>query len=81
MAKKEKTTIWMSRDVSSGFVEFWPKQPCQTKELGRGYFDTQDTIDSRLDRVCYTHAKRILGKICLRGKGLLKLTITAERIE
>lgn len=78
MAKKEKQTVvvWMSRDVGANSFEFWLNKP-----LGKRLFWGQKGQASR-GAGCVTEIRKILRPIKLSGhKGLVKLTITAERIE
>ena len=81
MAKKEKIVVWMSRDTKRvNYLCFWSKQPAYAEGEGRYNPKNKDKLGTVCDyRVGVV--RKMLHPIKLSKRGLVKLTITAERIE
>jgi len=84
MSKKETKTVWMSRDTQrENYLCFWSKRPAFQKNQGLYYYLnlSEGRLIATLHGDASSKAKKILAPIKLGERGLIKLTITAERIE
>lgn len=79
--KKQKVVVWMSRKRAGYSYKFWKIKPRWSK-IG-GWLRGGDYVTGKKPKcvACGAYVNRVLYPLGIKGKGLIKLTITAERIE
>jgi hypothetical protein len=79
MAKKEKITIWMSKDYGFSY-KFWRALPHISKRRYENDY-VGETGKQVIGTACVLRIEPIIRPIKIEAHGLYKLTIIAERIE